>query len=315
MKKFIGSLLLLSVLFTSCSSDNSDIENSSLNESNRMLSISSLGDVESTLDEIESLKNEKEQIILSSIKRKKPSDVTMEDLNFYHKLRLESIYELNSELGYVSLQSIVDELNSLKQLDSNKEKALYSLHKEHIAKNDFGYKSIYGVGTSLLINRGLDINVEGIVYNLKDIESNNSFSSAQKGDVVDVDYEGILSGSTANYAITWHVGTHYISGFLGSELGSNNRAFNSLGSYVNVGFGYQSYPSLFFTSPDSRSYFTDGSSLNYPVGYGAHITQKGVKRSLTNIKTFSSTNVSGTFQAGFVNGVVWTINASHSETF
>ncbi|OEK09689.1 hypothetical protein A8C32_13390 [Flavivirga aquatica] len=48
---------------------------------------------------------------------------------FYHTEKLKAIYEIRSELNFISIQSIADEINYLKLLNPNKHKHLFNEYK------------------------------------------------------------------------------------------------------------------------------------------------------------------------------------------
>ena len=94
-----------------------------------------------------------------------------DDLEFYHNEKLSHIYKLRRELGFTSLQSIADEINSLKLLNPEKSEELYHSYSNLLEKSKFQISSIYGDEISNVLNKDGKVKLGS---KLLDLDTNNS---------------------------------------------------------------------------------------------------------------------------------------------
>lgn len=165
-------IVFLLLLVLSCSQNDNFSKESENSVKLEILEFASLEDMNIKIDEINVLKDKKETEIIDKIllknKIEKPisninsknsnnlKDLTYadieDDVEFYHKEKLNSIYKLREELGFVSLQSVVEEINSLKLFDLEKAEKLYTQYGQYLGKSKFGTYSIFGDDISIILN-------------------------------------------------------------------------------------------------------------------------------------------------------------------
>ncbi len=226
---------------------------------NKILSFSSTAAMQLKIDEINSLEKKKElevqQKLLDRNKLSNPilSDLELykknkfsnlnkseiiNDLKFYHNERLRVIYELRNELKFTSIQSIADEINSLKLLNPDKSNALFDKFSLLLERTEFCISTIFGKNESSVISTTGEIEING-----KKILMNDK---AQSG--IQSTYEGILVNNGI-YAIT------YAAGVNKNILGDNTQRFTQFASFVNFGAGFVLYPSWFYRGIDANAVF------------------------------------------------------------
>jgi len=125
-------------------------------------------------------------------------------LNDFHSNRLAKIYELRKTINFVSIQSIVDEINSLKLNSPEKSEALYKKYSKNITYND-GIAVVENyIANPNITNANGVLLFDGYDVNLltKEEESNDNIIST-KTPVFDSENANIVSGGTyvSGYAI------------------------------------------------------------------------------------------------------------------
>lgn len=160
-------LVLCALFFCCCTNDQSikEEESNSLNSS--ILSFTSKTELQNKIDEINFLKEQLESNLLTQINIRNNSEKSIfngkinepitfnnlkKDLEFYHGKRLEMIYELRSKLGFTSLQSIVDEINSLVLFDPQKAEQIFNQNSGLLKKTKFSVVSKFGEDISTVLN-------------------------------------------------------------------------------------------------------------------------------------------------------------------
>lgn len=258
-KSFVAIALVIASL-TSCSKEESlttEVQNKDI------LSFNSEKEMNAKIAEIEKFKANQEAAILEKILKrnnlKAPtaddfknidnSKVTqldekavLEDVKFYHTLKLEAIYAERAHFGFTSIQSIADEINFTKLVNPEKslrllnENQLFLLEENNIVKT---------VCNSL---DGLIMNEKG-----KFVVNNNLIKQEQKSENSSryVQDSQIKQGVLANngiYAITWHVGVSEHKGDIGNNYYGN---FTQFGSFIYGSL----YPSWFYPTSNSSQRF------------------------------------------------------------
>ncbi len=292
MKKNYLLVLLISLMFISCS-ENGDLPESISSTKNEIIVIdfSSQNEMEEKIDEIISLKEKKEKIVLNtftSITNSKTTNLgelnvskqgetqknrILEDLKRYHEERLNSIYELRKELNFTSIQSIADEINSLILVNPTKAKTLSSKYQKFIRKNIVETETIFDDRSANVINDKGEVLIKGEKLNF---DKSNSKSPTGKyiGD------EAIKSGIAA------YSGEYFVYYFAGREVHKNFigvryfKYFTELKSYIATPNGLVATPSTFTVNSGSIAGFVQtrnqifsnySFSYDYPSGYGTSV--------------------------------------------
>jgi len=205
MKK-CSVLFVFVLMMLSCSND-ADINMKSNNYlESQILEFSSSEQMDLRISEVFALKQEKEAIIVEKIlqennrAKQNSKDISISNseandidyaavrgaVEFYHKERLNSIYELRRELGFTSLQSIADEINSLKLLDPKKSIAIYEKHSGVLNKSGYETYSVFGeLLANVLNSKGqVIVNDELLTLDVNDFESRISFQTPEEDDIM-----------------------------------------------------------------------------------------------------------------------------------
>jgi hypothetical protein len=288
--------------------------------------------MQNKIDNVIQLKSEKESAITTKILLKSNAKVPsasnlhtykkismaeinkadiLKDLQFYHTERLKSIYELRKELNFTSIQSIADEINSLKLLNPAKADELFSLHSKFLKKSEFFTSTIFNDRASNVIN------ADGIVK----INKVELGGTSNRGNDVLLGNISHIEGIAANnglYAIVYHADTRvYQDGTTGGffYLGSTQ-----LFSFVNFGGGFVLQPSYYFVNAQppllpSQIYF-NGSLPNSPVAWRLAFPVYGSNTPYSNNSGYSITCYSITINksqnsmtvtSGFIDGTYATL--------
>ncbi len=191
--------MLFALLVLSCDkNDNFEKEVNNFFEL-QILDFPSLEEMEKKINEINVLKGQKEsntleklllrnnitEPILDHLSKRNESkkEITYDgiegDLEFYHRERLNNIYELRKELGFTSIQSIADEINSLKLLDPKKAEELYYNNSNLLEKSKFEVYSIYGDEISDVLNYEGKVEIDNKLLKL---DINNEYKNKIKYD-------------------------------------------------------------------------------------------------------------------------------------
>ena len=290
MKKiiFLSLIFVINVFIISCN----DQEYSKQETQNRgMLSFISEEEMNKKINEIKVFKQNQETIILEQIlkrnnvklpkfedfKTSKTGDFLridekkiLEDIKFYHELKLKAIYDERIHFGFTSIQSIADEINFLNLLNKTESNNLLSIYSKFLnTSNNFTYP-INSTSTSLIMNDNGLFELKGKTIDNSLIKSNTESRIKQ----------GILAGNASiNYGITWHAV---------SELSS---IYTQFGSFING----QLYPSWYTPNSNTQAIFCQGLNcmyLTFPTGYGSAIQNISSTDGYFNVV---SGNVSGNF--------------------
>jgi len=261
-------LALIALITFSCTRDEIGVVEES-NDS-KILEFDSKEALEQEIDRVLELRKQKEALIINNmfggngipaltdeiIEKGTSTQINKKSLfeavNFYHTEKLRTIYEEREERNFTSIQSIADEINSLKLINPIKSDELIKEHNNLINKNGFLYESILEEGISNMTGVAGKIKVNGNEIDL------NPKPSLAKGDSDIFIESGILATSSDNIVtITWSTGMrkngNVVSAFLNGDI-----ALTQLACYVNVNGQQILYPGTwFFTNPNSAVRFND----------------------------------------------------------
>lgn len=320
MKKlFYYSTFFLLLLSISCNNDDLSVK-SEVSET-QVLDFSSENEMKEKSAEINQFKKNKENQIVNKIFKNinlevfedketsisnsntKIDDKTiLENLKFYHTERLNSIYEERIYFNFTSIQSIADEINSLKLLNPERAEILYNKHEQFLHKSDYLTSTIFVNELSNVINTTGKVTINGKEF-LKNNSTSNRFVR-----MTDIK-EGILT-TNGQYTITWHVGISEHRGDIGNTYYGN---FAQLGSYVNSGYGFILYPSWFSVTADSEARFSAPATMAYRTvkfqsGYGSVLFNEDVNswsRDYWNKQFFTEGKITGNFATNINGNVIY----------
>jgi len=168
-------MLILGVLVLSCSEN--EITTYDAVQETKILKFASRQEMNYKIDEIEEFQKDYESEIFEKIlhhnkitkssfdevvkskETKLLEDINkeqiLEDLKFYHKEKIKSIYELREFLNFTSLQSVVDEIESLRLLNPSKAEVLFNKHSKFLRKTSGVVTSIYHKRISMSYTTGI----------------------------------------------------------------------------------------------------------------------------------------------------------------
>jgi hypothetical protein len=265
IKSYLATTLFAAMLF-SCTKEN-EAEVKPVAES-QVLNFDSEKTMQNKIAEIEAFKKEQEaQIIQKLLQRnnlKAPTEddflnaqktsksnlvdqkAVLEDLKFYHTEKLKAIAAERTHFGFTSIQSVADEINSLKLINPNASKLLYK-YSTLLTSSGILTKSIFNDSKSLILNTKdeVQINKAKTKQNIQSrfiLDNPNSIK------------EGVLA-TNGYYTITWHVGvSEHKDDLIHTYFGN----FTQFGSFVNNSL----YPSWFFPTTNSAQKFIKPGTLN-----------------------------------------------------
>jgi|GEM_PF-3203183 len=315
MKKTL--LLLIALIFiSSCNTDDVLINPSIVSESEPLetLKFNSNQDVHNKINYILLLKDEKEKNIVDEMfnsHSSTPIDITrkkgltkdlIDNVKKYHTKKLENIYSIREELGITSIQSIADEINSLKLLNPAKAKELLFVYAEKLNQEKFLVTTKAGFGISEVINSKGELYIGSKVkkYFTESDTQNNKF-------IAHFDVKEAILTSNNFYAITWHAGYAYFKEGVTLSGGFTNNGtfsptggspsslfphqyipFTKLASWINIGGGYFLYPSRFnLYSGEATFRYSTAMPVTVPFrgyfnGYIAEVNSYGEALNSTN---------------------------------
>ncbi|WP_166920171.1 hypothetical protein [Flavobacterium poyangense] len=179
MKKTYLVVAMICMAFISCSEDETAVEKKQAgSEKREILNFVSYEKMDEKIGEISLLKREMETNTASkytsvgySNKIDKSGGSILINLKKYHTDRINDIYSLRKKLNFVSIQSIADEINSLKLINPLKSNELFTAHKEFLTRDKFEVTTIFKNETSNVINENGKILINGQIVDLKKSEN------------------------------------------------------------------------------------------------------------------------------------------------
>ncbi|WP_298140746.1 hypothetical protein [Flavobacterium sp.] len=318
-KIFLSAIITLT--FLSCSKDDLESSSQSNQSEKTVLNFANAKEMQSKIDEIEAFKiSQEEQIMqkllqrsnlkaptLVDVKNAETKNLTevdknaiLEDVKFYHQEKLKAIYSERAHFGFTSIQSIADEINFSKLIDTELNNKLINNYKNLFFEFNHQYVSIYDK-ISLVAQPNKNISISGKVLNLRDHKISLPINNAQNRTI----NEGIVCSGYNNFIqITYHctVGASVLQYDLAGNTWVETYFNNKLSCLVLSNAGYVLYQCYFFTNPGSKANYlvnapsNAGYSLSFPSGIGSQITSFGVKTTGTVPQYVgASGNVGGTF--------------------
>lgn len=234
-------------------------------------------------------------------------DFMKDDVVFYHQEKLNSIYELREILEFTSIQSIADEVNSLKGIGQTiKASQLLNKYWNNLEQTEYGVFPKIDKESAMVANKNGDIQIDNNIHNLTPINDARSTIVCLT--------EGVLANSGSTYFITYHAGT---------ELRSNNifrredhKIFTQFGSFVNSPNGLIPFPSIYNPHPNSKVDFSFGFNTFAQYFPGDEVSLQEVFIQESTLKASRFCPVSGTGSiptsnfATIVNGQVFITSGS-----
>jgi hypothetical protein len=271
MKRFF-LLGLISMVFVSCSKDEVTPESiSSVKEEIKINDFLSQEMMENKIDEIISLIEQKEKVVLENFTSRNNSKIVLlgklntseqvsrqnnailKDLKLYHKEKLNTIYELRKELNFTSIQSIADEINSLILVDPTKAKKLSDTYQKFLVKNNMEIETIFDNRSANVINNNGEVLINGEKLNFNKANSTNQTGRYVKD-------ETMTSG------IAVYSGEYFVYYVAGRQLHKNTfgvrffKYFAELKSYMATPNGVVACPSTFVVDSGSIAGFVQTGS-------------------------------------------------------
>lgn len=318
MKKLVYALAVVLALGTVSCSDDGASENKQADS--KVLTFDSGKQMQDMIDNIENLKSQKESRILEMLIKKNnlhapvagqtgiaagqdsfnQAAALQENVQFYHSERLKAIRELRQELHFTSIQSIADEINSLKVLDPAAAEQLYNDYKTYLEQTEYMTTTIFG---------GLSGNIIGIdgkvVIGGASLDFANPDVAARW--IRDEDIKQGALASSSSYMIVWSAGRSVHKDDIGQTF---YRSWTQLVSVVWYNSTWTLYPSYFFTNSGSQGYFFQGLStwiVAFPAGANSVLRNESGQQN--GAYGTGNGNVSGTYMAP-VGNTYWTLTGS-----
>ncbi|MES2812992.1 MAG: hypothetical protein V4670_11025 [Bacteroidota bacterium] len=335
IKSYLLATVLAFALF-SCSKDNDNgIENNSTTEK-QILNFSSEKEMQEKIAEIEAFKNAKEQQIiqkishrnnlsaptLADIKNTSKTQLTeadkakvLEGVKFYHQEKLKAIYAERAHFGFTSIQSIADEINSLKLINNTKSNQLYDNYKSFLTKNEYEISTIFDKNASIVTNKKGELYLKSKEISnkyLMNTDASNRFVANLyiKQGIVTIGYNGFIQITYHSYVrrtdkeiymgdLYFNTTTQQYEPMYRTE--ETDTPSNKLACYVLSNVGYVAYPCYFYTNTNSYATFSGNASVNlnnqtipFPVGVAKEIDYYGAGTNYANQPSITG-RVSGSF--------------------
>ncbi|MEG2101066.1 MAG: hypothetical protein RRY99_06110 [Flavobacterium sp.] len=276
MKK-IYLLAILCIVITSCSTDDAKIESTiSANEKKEIFNFSSFELMNQKINEINILKEEMEkstsqkyttnQSILSE-------NEILTNLKNYHTDRLNDIYTLRKKVNFMSIESIADEINSLKIVDPDKSNELFLKYEQFLTKNKFQITTIFKNGIGNVTNEHGKVLIDG-----QNIDSQNSTARYVYDESVKEDLAAI--SSDWRFHVFYATGREKHKDTFGkvffryfTEFRSYYTDFNGVTSLCPATYSVTNNSIAGFSQSGDNPFADFAFSMQYPSGNGSTIRQ------------------------------------------
>lgn len=320
MKKIAYALAFVgAVLVASCSTGND--ESANVQPENKVLKFSSGKQMQEEITRIENRKAAQDAVLLQAILDKNglTAPQTADDVKnapvqndfdaavaleqsvvFYHQQRLQSIAELRQELHFTSIQSIADEINSLRVTDPEAAQALYERNQTLLKDTEYGATTIFPGGAGNIVSVNGKVAVDGVSLDLTNPEVAGKWLRDESVK------QGVLAGN-ANYRIVWSAGRSAHKDDIGHSF---YRSWTQLASLVWYNGSWVLYPSYFFTNGWSEGNFAQGFDLwvlGFPGGAGTFLREESDEQN--GIYLVLGGSVSGNYSAP-VGNTFWNLTGS-----
>lgn len=251
----------------------------------------------------------------SAVNAKIDEKVLLEDVKFYHTERLKAIYAERAHFNFTSIQSIADEINSLKLLNPTKANNLLNKYESLLTKGKYETTSIFSKSVSTITNaKGeLFLNNKNIAKDnlLKENATNEDARMISGGylatgynSFIVVTYAADIDYSSAQ-VITGYTNVINIDGTVTYNVPVYNtiltqQSSTTLTCFVYSSVGYVLYPCYFYTKPTSYATFNidcGTQTLNFGVGVGSSTKISGPVKTdeITSCPETASGYVSGNY--------------------
>ncbi len=339
---------LFAVTLISCSKDDANTTDTASEK--EVLNFNSEKAMQDKIAEITSFKKEQEaQIMTQLLERnhlKVPSENNMksninaeidkkaflEDVKFYHTERLKAIYAERAHFNFTSIQSIADEINSLKLLNPTKATNLSNKYDSLLTKGKYETASVFNKSVASLTNDKGELFLNGRNIAEEELLEENSSSNSPimvSGGHLATGYNGfIVVTYAADVEFDSYIGVTYTKPVTGADGTVTNvdvygsiltyRPSTTLTCFVNSSVGYVLYPCYFYTKPNSLAKFNiscDLQYVNFGVGVGSSTKMPGQARvyiDSPNCETMISGYVSGNYAIPSGSTFLW---VSGTKTF
>lgn len=174
MKKIYLAIICVAII--SCTKDDTS-ESIQSNKKNEVFNFSSYEKMDEKINEISLTKEKMEEstagkyINISTDKSNDSQGSILNTLKKYHTDKLNDIYRLRKDLNFISIQSIADEINSLKLLNPTKSQELLKEYERYLVKNEFGVITVFDSRIANVINVKGEVLIDGVIIDLKTTNS------------------------------------------------------------------------------------------------------------------------------------------------
>ncbi len=274
-KSLFGALAFFILLIYSCSNEESISYNEEASTEN-ILNFASEKEMEAKIKEIQNFKQNQEKVImqkildkhnltaptLEGIKRLEVVDASkidettlLEDVKFYHNLKLEAIKEERAYFGFTSIQSIADEINFSKLLNPEKSNQLFESYRNKLNRNEYHTSPKQGNNISNVINSKGKTYING-ESNYFEVQNDSEISRIPNQEYTE---QGVLATYPNLPGPVTSDPFFYVVWFSGY---SNNILFTQIASYVKINSQLQPYPMYYFINENSKAYFNPYNNCN-----------------------------------------------------
>lgn len=336
MKKIILTLTIVFCLF-SCSTDDSVEAIAEVQTSNetQVLEFASIKEMEAKIEEvkvyndavegqlvakyftpnqnvsIDNAANKSLRVLSDDLK-----DNVLEELYAYHSAKLEAIYESRRHFNSTSIQSLADEINSLRLINPDAADKLLKDYSEFIVMNGYLAKARnYDYVSSILEPNG-KILIDGVELVIEELQNKEN---ANRSSEIILNQGWVTSGYDDFLVVTFNCSIFKV--FLDDYNYSTNQpgvsviVKNALAGYVRVSPGnYVLYPCYFApnSSTNNANYGVNlFSETTFPTGYSSSGYDYDTKwEFFTSLPNISSAHgvIGGDFYFPTTNGQILTVS-------
>jgi hypothetical protein len=163
----------------------------------------------------------------------------------YHYKRLLNIKKIRKKLGFISIQSIADEINSLKILDKELSNKLFEENSNFLVNGNFQVLPKLSNDLAMITDK------EGYIYNVKDAgKMNFNTLDNTQNRVVNRHLSEDILVQNGLYAVTWHA-KYSEKGGIYLDFSNKFKIETQINTYINFNGTYVLFPSLISISDNS----------------------------------------------------------------
>lgn len=329
--------ILVSSLFLSCEKENQSQSAHQEPLSTEAFNFSTLEEVSIKQNEFKNYIEKAEQELSEKFSSESSSELLSKDifdqLKSFHENRLDLIYRLRKELDFVSIQSIADEINSLKVISLSDSIDLFEEYSEFLenfdgivsTKENISFPDITNKNGDLFLNNH-DINevstIDGEVINGKSAKVN---ALSYRNGFFTKDFT-TSSGVKVQFVIEWRAGRTYHTDFFGIRKYGSYTKYISYVKIPNSASVLTTVPlpsTIFKPSSSSMALFSNEThpllgeywDVSFPSGSSSWVVEnRGSRQTYATVNLWSGLNSSGVFYQTIGNTTV-EIVGNHSEQF